>query len=352
MKLIMPVAGESSRFPGMRPKWLLVNPTGNLMVYDAICGLDLNAVEEVVFVCREDHAKTYDVERTLARQWNRGLINKPFRIVKVETSASQPQTVALALTAIGGDFPFVVKDSDNHFRQELRTGNNVSVMHLGKLALVSAANKSYVELNSKGKIVNIVEKSVISNLFCVGGYSFASSAEYLKFYLKNSERPGLYISHLIYDMLLAGEVFEGLEVTDFIDWGTVNEWNRYRREYGTVFCDIDGTLVKSSSEFFEPVWGTTAPITENVAALNKLFDSGKVHVVLTTTRSSEFEDATRSQLASAGVKFHKLIFDLPHAKRVVVNDYSRTNQYPSCLAINLQRDDNNLESMLLNEFKP
>ena len=31
MNLILPVAGMSSRFPGVKPKWLLTHPNGNLL---------------------------------------------------------------------------------------------------------------------------------------------------------------------------------------------------------------------------------------------------------------------------------------------------------------------------------
>ena len=50
MKLIVPVAGNSSRFPHVKPKWLLTHPNGNLMFHEAISGLDLAEVDEIVVV--------------------------------------------------------------------------------------------------------------------------------------------------------------------------------------------------------------------------------------------------------------------------------------------------------------
>ena len=44
MNVILPVAGKSSRFPNVRPKWLLTNPNGNLMVVDSIIGLGLKDI--------------------------------------------------------------------------------------------------------------------------------------------------------------------------------------------------------------------------------------------------------------------------------------------------------------------
>ena len=58
MKLILPVAGKSSRYPGMRPKWLLTLPNGQLMIEKSLIGLDLNETEEVVVIMLKDH-ETY-----------------------------------------------------------------------------------------------------------------------------------------------------------------------------------------------------------------------------------------------------------------------------------------------------
>jgi len=35
--LLLPVAGKSARYPGMRPKWLLTMPNGKLMIEQSVC---------------------------------------------------------------------------------------------------------------------------------------------------------------------------------------------------------------------------------------------------------------------------------------------------------------------------
>ena len=57
MKLILPVAGKSSRYPGMRPKWLLTFPNGQLMIEKSLIGLDLNKTQEVVVIMLKDHER-------------------------------------------------------------------------------------------------------------------------------------------------------------------------------------------------------------------------------------------------------------------------------------------------------
>ena len=53
--LILPIAGESSRFPGMRPKWLLTMPDGKIMLEKAVEILEMSDYDRVVVVCLKKH---------------------------------------------------------------------------------------------------------------------------------------------------------------------------------------------------------------------------------------------------------------------------------------------------------
>ena len=41
----------------------------------------------------------------------------------------------------------------------------------------------------------------------------------------------VYISHIIYQMILDGYSFNINEVDNFIDWGTQEDWDKYISEY-------------------------------------------------------------------------------------------------------------------------
>ena len=58
--LILPVAGRSSRFPNMRPKWLLTMPDGKLMLEKSIEAIDLEKFDRVVIVCLQEHLEKYN----------------------------------------------------------------------------------------------------------------------------------------------------------------------------------------------------------------------------------------------------------------------------------------------------
>lgn len=351
MKLILPVAGSSTRYPGLRPKWLLTHPNGNLMFHEAISGLDMSSVEEIIVICREDHYEKYGVEDIAKRQFEISKINVPYRVVQVAPTQSQPETVYAAIKKSGITGPIYIKDSDNYFVDTVRPGNFVSTINLSQLSYVDAANKSYVELDQNDQIINIVEKHVISNTFCVGGYSFESATEFCELFEGLENGPNLYISHLIYKMLLLNRPFKNNPISNFQDWGTIKEWNRFRKEFATLFLDVDGCLVVNSSQFFHPTWGESGAIEKNISYINKLFDSGRVHIVLTTSRTKLFESKTIEQLKKYGLKYHDMILGLPHAKRILINDFSDSNPYPSSFAVNLHRNGENLEHLLSSMFE-
>lgn len=52
--------------------------------------------------------------------------------------------------------------------------------------------------------------------------------------------------------------------------------------------------------------------------------------------------ARAKQLKEHNVPYHNIIFGLPHCQRVIINDFNDSNLYPSAVAINLKRDNDDL----------
>jgi hypothetical protein len=147
-------------------------------------------------------------------------------------------------------------------------------------------------------------------------------------------------------MILDNRAFSSVVCANYSDWGTLKDWNKYKSGFGTVFIDLDGVLVRNSAEYFPPTWGSTSGISENIAAVNRLYDSGKVQIIITTSRREEFRSQTLDQLNREGVKYHQILFGMHHGKRIVVNDYAPSNPFKSCDGINIARDSAGLAEML------
>lgn len=347
MHLILPIAGSSSRFPDMRPKWMLTHPRGRMMITEAVSKLSLDRFDGVTVVGLETHEREHRFEHALRQEFSQLDGMPPVNVILLDSpTRSQPETVARGLIASGVKGPFYVKDSDNRFRDTPAPENSVTCLDLHSMSMVNASNKSYVAADEHGVIVNIVEKRIISSHFCVGGYGFLSAEDYLHQWELLKDQSNLYISHIVFGLMLAGSQFRMRIASDYDDWGTLSDWNKYKAQYSTLFVDLDGTLVYNSSQHGEPRWGETAAIEGNVAAINALYNSGKVQIILTTSRTEEYRAATERQLDRIELRHHQILFGLLHGRRVVVNDYAATNPYKSCEAINLKRNSGDLREML------
>jgi hypothetical protein len=195
-----------------------------------------------------------------------------------------------------------------------------------------------------GVIANIVEKKVISDKFCCGGYYFKSSNEFLKY--SNINSPNSFVSDVVFNMILNGNTFVGMECSDYEDWGTIVEWQNYKNTFKTLFVDIDGTIVKNSSSYLKPYIGETEPLIDNLNYLKELIQSGRVEVILTTSRPEKYREETKKQLLELGLEYKQLIMGLQHSKRIIINDFGNTNPYKTCEAINIPRDSNTLKQYL------
>jgi hypothetical protein len=263
-----------------------------------------------------------------------------------EATKDQPETVYQAIKQGNITGPIFIKDSDNRFTAEIGQHNSVCYADLNKVGLIKPKNKSYISTDSQKIILTIVEKQVISSQFCVGGYSFSDAALFTETLDKMPLDKERYISNVIYQLMLDGQNFKAIECSDYADWGTVEDWDRFKRSYATLFVDLDGTLVKNSSVHFPPYIGESAPLQSNVDILKHLQSSGKFEIVITTSRPEKYRDATVKQLSDLGIKPRNLLMGLQHSKRIIINDYSKSNPFKSCDSINLKRNTDDLKEIL------
>ena len=102
----------------------------------------------------------------------------------------------------------------------------------------------------------------------------------------------------------------------------------------TIFCDIDGTLVKHQ-ERLPPLQqtivldGTADKLIEWVRKVYKL--------ILVTGRRESARKMTEKELAKNGILYDHLIMGAGVGERIIINDKTPDGK-DSCSAINLTRD--------------
>ena len=329
---------------------MLTHPKKNrFMVVEAISGLNLDWFDQIYFICLQEHEDTYQFSKGFCRELGElGILEKSNIVYLEESTASQSETVWQLLNGKQIEGFVFVKDSDNFYQCELKdTNNQVAYFDLNSEDNINARNKSYIQLDVNGIITNIVEKDVISSTFSCGGYGFADAQEFCKSYDKLSEMEGeCYISNVIYDMMLSGSKFSGLYVSNYKDWGTLDVWKEYKKQYKTLFLDIDGTLVTNSSIQFPPYVGEGSPLSLNIDYLREQYEQGKLYIILTTSRPEFLRQTTVDEMNRHNMPYDQLVMGLPHCKRVVVNDFANSNSFPCAEAINIPRNQNNLSEYL------
>tara|TARA_B100001769_G_C22060831_1_gene570541 strand:+ start:135 stop:1193 length:1059 start_codon:yes stop_codon:yes gene_type:complete len=346
--LLVPIAGKSTRFPDTKPKWMLTHPeSGYFMAIESIRGLNLDFFDKIYFIALKEHQNKYSFEQGFKQELTHlNLDNKTEIIYLNEQTNSQSETIYKALLKKDIKGFITIKDSDNFFESTFEdTKNKVSYYNLHKTTNINPSNKSYIQLDENNIITNIVEKTIISPTFSIGGYSFNSANDFIHSFESIKDIEGeCYISNIIYDMMLKDQIFYGQVCNNYKDWGTLEDWNNYKTQYNTLFVDIDGTLVENTSYKFPPYIGNGKPLVNNIKWLRKLYNEGKTQIVLTTSRPQEYMQETIIELFEKEIPYDKLIMGLYHCKRIIINDYANSNPYPSCNSINIKRNSDTLDT--------
>jgi len=106
----------------------------------------------------------------------------------------------------------------------------------------------------------------------------------------------------------------------------------------TIFCDLDGTLVKHSNPTeiqnpnldLEVLSGTHDKLRE--------WDAKGYHIIITTGRKESARESTVKQMQRAGIGYDQLIMGFGGASRYIINDRKIDSNKNTAFAINIERN--------------
>jgi len=106
----------------------------------------------------------------------------------------------------------------------------------------------------------------------------------------------------------------------------------------TIFCDIDGTLVKHEKPnvVSHPKHGMTL-LDGTIEKLTE-WDRLGYRIILTTGRKESMRKVTEQQLSECGIFYDQLIMGIGGGKRVLINDRKTDRKDDYAIAINLNRN--------------
>ena len=182
MKILIPMAGEGSRFAkeGFTFPKPLIDVDGKPMIQKVVENLDF--VSEYIFLVRKEHITKYEgLVDTLHR-----ITNNSCKIVEVDSlTEGAACTALLAKEFIDVDEDLLIANSDQFIEYE--SENFVSLKNMTDVdSIVWTFNAvhpkwSFVKTNSRGYITEVAEKRPISDIATCGIYWYRKGSDFVKY---------------------------------------------------------------------------------------------------------------------------------------------------------------------------
>lgn len=107
----------------------------------------------------------------------------------------------------------------------------------------------------------------------------------------------------------------------------------------TIFCDLDGTLVKHSKP--TDAQKPTHKLEVLSGTIDKLLEWDKkgYNIIITTGRKESLRKVTEKQLNESGIIYDQLVMGIGGGKRYLINDLKENIDTPYATSINLTRNE-------------
>jgi dTDP-glucose pyrophosphorylase len=182
MKILIPMAGEGSRFAkeGYTFPKPLIDVEGKPMIQKVVENLDF--ISEYIFLVRKSHLETYPgLKDTLAR-----ITNNNLKIVDIDClTEGAACTALLAKEFIDCDEDLLIANADQFIEYEQE--NFKMLKNLTDVdSIVWCFNAvhpkwSFVKTNARGFITEVAEKRPISNIATCGIYWYRRGSDFVKY---------------------------------------------------------------------------------------------------------------------------------------------------------------------------
>ena len=353
INIVVPMAGLGSRFrnAGIETPKPLIEVEGRKIVEHAISSLDMPG--NYIFITRKYSNKDYNdiLTKTL-----KDLIPDCIEIQIDREQYGAADACLYAEKYIDNNDPLIITNCDQLLRWNAQEfldkvysndpGGAISIFK-------STDDKNSFAIIQDERVVELAEKKVISDDALMGihywkhGKDFVSSAKKLLTEYKTIGLKECYISntynYLIEDGMYIMPFY--MKKNSFIPLGTPEDVEIYRAKIKefytekpkTIFCDIDGTIIKHAHRFSHI--GKEDPIDLD-GVLDKFneWDSKGHKIILTTARKVSARYITEKHLSDLGFCWDYLLMGMTSGTRLLINDKLQDIDPDRSVAINLITD--------------
>ena len=235
MKILIPMAGEGSRFAkeGYQFPKPLIDVNGKPMIQRVVENLDFDA--EYIFLVRKKHLDTYSgLENTLKQ-----ITNGKSKIVIVDKlTEGAACTCLLAKEFINNDDELLIANSDQiieYEKQNFEYMKNLTNVDGIVFSFTAVHPKwSFAKINSRGFITEIAEKNPISNIATCGIYWYRKGSAFINYseeMIKKNIRVNneFYVCPVYNELIQDGKVIYNYNIPSENMWGlgTPEDLNYY-----------------------------------------------------------------------------------------------------------------------------
>lgn len=353
MKIIIPMAGLGSRFKNVgidRPK-PLIHVDGITLIEHSVNSLGIDG--DYIFITRKYDNEEYNKELS---QILKTLKPNSIEIMLDHDQDGAADAALYAKDYIDNDDELIITNCDqllfwdsDAFLSKARNSNADGAI----VTFESDNPKNSFAIVKNGLVTTIKEKQVISNTALIGvhywkhGKLFVRSAKLLLSEYRQKGMAECYVSStyqyliddnykvITFDMPEHGYISLGTpdDVKTYL--GQKNEF--YSDKPKTIFCDIDGTILKHAHKFSSISLDTTESLPGVVDKFNE-WDSRGHKIILVTARKESARLITEQQLSLMGIPFDYLIMGVTSGKRILINDKYRSTDDDRAIAVNVLTD--------------
>ena len=152
--LVVTAAGLSTRFEGLKPKWMLTHPSGRWMIVEALSSVDFSVIDKVYFGFLQEHLDKYNCIDGIKLCFKElGIEDKAELVALNNRTDNQPHTVYEVIKQANVKGAILIKEVDNYFKFDVAsqyykdtTDNFMTYFDLNNTTSINPSNKSYIKL--------------------------------------------------------------------------------------------------------------------------------------------------------------------------------------------------------------
>ena len=349
MNILIPMAGSGQRFvdAGYKTPKFLIDIFGKPMIEHVVKSLNINA--NFIYIVQKEHYDEYNLEYIL------NSITPNCKILTIENKTDgAARTTLFAEHLINNDTPLIIYNSDQIVEWNTEDFKNLIKNNLDG-AIVTFKGEglkwSYVKINEFGLIDQVAEKQQISNDATAGIYYWSKGLDYINYAKKMIEKQikvnnEFYVAPVYNEAILDNKKILPFSLNRIWQLGTPEDLEIYiakQREYyfdkpKTIFCDIDGTILKKVHSFsnvskIDPI------ILDGVIEKFNEWDLKGYKIILTTARKESARQITEKHLNELGLCWDYLLMGITSGQRILINDKLYEEDIDRASAINVITDD-------------